>query len=51
MKLKTLVFVLVTFALLLGLSIVVLAQGGDPLTLFTDNIAATGPSPAVTEME
>ena len=51
MKIRNSVFVLVTLALLTGLSAVVLAQGGDPQTLFTDNITATGTSVAVTQME
>jgi phosphatidylserine/phosphatidylglycerophosphate/cardiolipin synthase-like enzyme len=51
MKLKTLAFVLITFTLLVGLSAVALAQGGDPLKLFTDNVASTGPTTDVTEME
>jgi phosphatidylserine/phosphatidylglycerophosphate/cardiolipin synthase-like enzyme len=50
-KPKTLVFVFLAFALLMGLSAGVLAVGGDPQTLFTDNITATGTSLAVTGME
>jgi hypothetical protein len=36
---------------LLTLSTVALAMGGDPQTLFTDNITATGTTTAVTDME
>jgi phosphatidylserine/phosphatidylglycerophosphate/cardiolipin synthase-like enzyme len=48
---KTATTILLTFALLIGLSAVALALGGDPETLFTDNITATGTTLAVTEME
>jgi phosphatidylserine/phosphatidylglycerophosphate/cardiolipin synthase-like enzyme len=51
MKLKHLIFIFLAFPLLLGLSAIVFAQGGDPLTLFTDNVAATGTTTAITEME
>ncbi len=51
MKPKALVFIFLAFALLMGLSGVVLAVGGDPQTLFTDNITATGTSLAITGME
>jgi phosphatidylserine/phosphatidylglycerophosphate/cardiolipin synthase-like enzyme len=50
-KPRTLVFIFLAFALLMGLSAIVLAVGGDPQTLFTDNITATGTSLAVTGME
>jgi hypothetical protein len=50
-KPKALILILLTFALLMGLSAVVLAVGGDLQTLFTDNITATGTSLAVTDME
>jgi hypothetical protein len=48
---KTAAIILLTFALLIGLGAVALALGGDPQTLFTDNITATGTTLAVTEME
>ena len=51
MKMKASASFLLTCVLLMGLSVVVLAQGGDPQTLFTDNVTATGTSVAVTEME
>ncbi len=51
MKPKALIFILLALALLMGLSTVVLAVGGDPQTLFTDNITATGTSTAITDME
>jgi phosphatidylserine/phosphatidylglycerophosphate/cardiolipin synthase-like enzyme len=51
LKQKTVSIILLTFALLIGLGAVALALGGDPQTLFTHNITATGPSLAVTEME
>jgi phosphatidylserine/phosphatidylglycerophosphate/cardiolipin synthase-like enzyme len=51
MRPKVLILILLTFALLMMLGSVTLAVGGDPQTLFTDNITATGTSLAVTEME
>jgi hypothetical protein len=51
MKPKALVFILLAFALLMGLSAVVLVVGGDPQTLFAGNITATGTSLAATGME
>jgi hypothetical protein len=48
---KTATTILLTFVLLIGLGAVALALGGDPQTLFTDNITATGTTLAVTEME
>jgi phosphatidylserine/phosphatidylglycerophosphate/cardiolipin synthase-like enzyme len=43
--------VLLLLPLLLIFSVYVLAAQGDPETLFTDNISATGPTPGVTVME
>jgi phosphatidylserine/phosphatidylglycerophosphate/cardiolipin synthase-like enzyme len=51
MRPKASILILLTFALLMMLGSVVLAVGGDPQTLFTDNITAPGTSLAVTEME
>jgi phosphatidylserine/phosphatidylglycerophosphate/cardiolipin synthase-like enzyme len=50
MRSRLLLLVVVSFSLL-TLSTVALALGGDPQTLFTDNITATGTTLAVTEME
>jgi len=50
-KTRTLALILLTFALLMGLGTLVLAQSSDPQTLFTDNVTATGTSIAVTHME
>jgi phosphatidylserine/phosphatidylglycerophosphate/cardiolipin synthase-like enzyme len=51
MRPKVLILIVLTFALLMMLGSVTLAVGGDPQTLFTDNVMATGTSLAVTEME
>jgi phosphatidylserine/phosphatidylglycerophosphate/cardiolipin synthase-like enzyme len=51
MRPKVQLLIVLTFALLMGLSAIVLAVGGDPQTLFTDNVTATGTTIAVTEME
>jgi phosphatidylserine/phosphatidylglycerophosphate/cardiolipin synthase-like enzyme len=50
MRSRLILLVVVCFSLLI-LSTVALALGGDPETLFTDNITATGTTLAVTEME
>jgi hypothetical protein len=51
MKIRTYIFILLTLAVLMGLSAIVLAQSSDPQTLFTHNVTATGTSVAVTEMD
>jgi hypothetical protein len=48
---KSVSIVLLTIALLIGLSTITRALGGDPETLFTDNITATSTTLAISEME
>jgi hypothetical protein len=45
----TATLILLTFALLIGLGAVALALGGEPETLFTDNLQATDTTLDVTD--